>query len=638
MAAMSDVESPPRAPAWEWVQSVLLAGNLGWTTLCLGGYRPETMAVTLALTGLLLAVHLTGWGWQRGRLHPAGWWLLPFLVYAAANVLWVTPVPWLGWLDWFGWFNLLAVFWVVLNGLRSSGPRRLLLGLLIGIALGSVLLACYQRFVDPKWLMLGRTQAGQYQGRASGSFGIPNSLAAFLLLLLPALGALTFRRAASSLERVWWGWCALVLGLGFVLTISRGGWIALALALGLWPLLGARGSWRRRLGFSAVAIAAAVILGGMLIALLPTTRERFVGLVREAGERSRPVMWRASWQLFQAAPVWGSGAGSYNVLFERHRPERFPDEPQWAHNEYLNTLGDYGIVGFVLFFGGAGVIGWRVMRRRDRDSVTKIGHGDWNDDPIVASALGVGLVAFAFQLTLDFHFKIPALAMACAVVAGLVVSRTPGSDVTSGSVNPARRKVVAVALAVATVGAIGFGGVPRIHGEALRYRARQQIDQLALSPPEPAGYRSRLAAAREDLREATRWEPQNGQSWADLSYATSLWAHIEPNRTTELGREAEAEANRALALSLVNPDFWVRRGVSRDMQGRWLEAGDDFTKATTVAPQNALIWYYYADHLSRKRTERAMTDAALAFCLRLDPLNGPGLAFRQRLAISRSAP
>jgi hypothetical protein len=46
-----------RVSAWEWAQTALLAANLVWTTLCLGGYRPETMAVTLALTGLLLAVH-----------------------------------------------------------------------------------------------------------------------------------------------------------------------------------------------------------------------------------------------------------------------------------------------------------------------------------------------------------------------------------------------------------------------------------------------------------------------------------------------------------------------------------------------------------------------------------------------------
>jgi hypothetical protein len=43
---------------WEWTQTALLSGNLVWTTLCLGGYRPETMVVSWGLTGLLLTVHL----------------------------------------------------------------------------------------------------------------------------------------------------------------------------------------------------------------------------------------------------------------------------------------------------------------------------------------------------------------------------------------------------------------------------------------------------------------------------------------------------------------------------------------------------------------------------------------------------
>ena len=51
---------PSRASVWEWAQTALLVGNLGWTTLCLGGYRPETLRITSALNGLLLVVHLLG--------------------------------------------------------------------------------------------------------------------------------------------------------------------------------------------------------------------------------------------------------------------------------------------------------------------------------------------------------------------------------------------------------------------------------------------------------------------------------------------------------------------------------------------------------------------------------------------------
>jgi O-antigen ligase len=624
--------SHSRTSRWQWAQVSILVANLAWTTLCLGGYRPETMVVSTALTGLLLAVHFVGFSTRRSAVHPASWLFLPFLVYAAANVAWVTPLPWLGWIDWIGWAQMIAVFWVVLNGIRSSASRRALFIALAVLGAVSVLIACYQRFVQPSWLMLGRIQAEQYLGRPSGPFGIPNSFAAFLLLLLPALGYLGFSRGVCAPVRTLARWLTLVLGFGFVLTISRGGWIALALALIIWPLMMGRVRWARRLGLSAAMLGAVLVTGAILFGALPKARGRFAILMTDAGERARPIMWKASWELFRAEPAWGTGAGSYNVLFEKHRPEQFRDEPQWAHNEYLNTLSDYGAVGFILFFGPCAVIAFRCVRRSeitDREV-------DWNEDPAFALALGVGLIAFAVQLLVDFHFKIPALAMTAATVSGLAVGVMWPPKKAFETKSPVAQWGFTI-VGAGCAGAAVLWVVPQYRGEALRYRARQAIDQLALAPPPEAGYRLAIARATEDLVRAVTLAPKNGQAWSDLSYVTTLTAHADPARTPVLGREAEAAAERALAISQVNSEFWIRRGVARDMQARWLEAGTDFTQATSLATRNAWVWYYYADHLSRKPTERYMAQAALAFCLRLDPGNRAGLALRQRLAISQSA-
>ena len=142
-----------RVSVWEGLVVALLGVNLAWTTLCLGGFRPETMVVTSALNGVLLAVHLAGRALapvgSGRRLHPAGWWLLPFLAYAAANVLWVTPMPWLGWRDWLGWAQMILVFWVALNDVRSRTARTVRFGALVAVACVAVGMACYQRFVKP---------------------------------------------------------------------------------------------------------------------------------------------------------------------------------------------------------------------------------------------------------------------------------------------------------------------------------------------------------------------------------------------------------------------------------------------------------------------------------------------------------
>src|SRR5690606_37927232 len=130
-----------------------------WTTLCLGGFLAETMVVTSALGGALLFVHFAERavrrrlhsvsGYELPRLHPAGWLPLPFLIYAIANVHWVTPVGWLGWFDFLGWTQMATIFWVVLNGVRSRAPRMALFFVLVVIGCALVLLASYQRFVAP---------------------------------------------------------------------------------------------------------------------------------------------------------------------------------------------------------------------------------------------------------------------------------------------------------------------------------------------------------------------------------------------------------------------------------------------------------------------------------------------------------
>lgn len=653
--------APPHTSRWEWMQCALLAANLGWTTLCLGGFRPETMVVTATLTTALLMVHFAAAAWSgatevgavpsHARIHPAGWLFLPFLAYAAINAAWITPVPWLGWRDVFLWTQLIAVFWVVLNGLHARTVQRMLFGTLVALAVVGVVMACYQRFVDQSWLMLGRTQSEYYVG-VSGPFGIPNSFAALLLLVLPACGALAFRPGASAAQRVWWGWLAAVLALGLLLTLSRGAWLSLALALCAWPLVRAGGRWARRAVLAVVVLAGVVAVGVVVYEFSPRAQARVAALVRDSGEVTRPVMWRGAWQLFHEHPAWGSGAGSYDVLFERVRPEHFQQRPRWVHNDYLNTLSDYGAVGFGLFFGAAAIV---VLRSRWGGKRAETGLANTAarstgpapirraggvESRLVTEALAVGLLAFAVQLGVDFHFKIPALGLAFVTVAGIVVSRSWLVDTSAvnalAAPGPAA-KWLRGALVGAVLGGGAFFAVPHFRAEALRLRARERIDGLAQVAPDSPAYREALAASRAELARAVRLDRSNAQAWADHAYAAALLAYVAPTELPSLAAEARRVADRAVELAPVSAEFWVRRGVAQDMQGRWFEGSLDFSQATVLAPHAAWTWYYLADHLSQRTTERGRAEAALAVCLRLDPFLPEALALRQRLAISLKA-
>lgn len=626
-----DAGNPSRSAPLEWILTFLLSANLAWTALGLGGYRPETRVVTWLLTGLLLGVHLVTCAIERRpiqSLHPAGWALGPFLLYAAVNAAWLSPVPWLGWLDWFGWVNMAATFWVALNGIQSGSARRALFLVLVGLGLVAVALACHQRFVQPDWLIGGRRQAAQFVGRSSGFFGIPNSLAGLLILLLPATGVLAWRGQATA--RVGWGWVTAVLIYGLFLTLSRGAWLSLAVALVAWPLFAARNGWRRRLAVAGGTLAALTLVTVVLHAFVPPARARMDRLLTDAGELSRPILWRAAWQLWREEPVTGTGAGSFNVLFERHRPAGFIDEPQWVHNDYLNTLSDYGGLGLVLALGAAGGVIWLGKRRWqgvDRSSRRAVAI----DAHSVARALGVGCLAFALQMGVEFHLEVPALGMALAVMAALALG--PGRESCSlESVPVARRGRWGWGVAAVGASTVMFTAAWRQQAEAWYHEAREKIDQASRAAGGPG--RDVLPILRQAeagmQRAIARW-PTHADAWSGLASALQFQAYLEPSRSGELAGPAAAAARQALVISEVMPDFWLRLGVALDMQGRSGDARVAFERALRLAPRSAGGWYYYADHLSRDTKAREAALRAIATCLSLDPGNAPAEALRAKL-------
>jgi O-antigen ligase len=602
---------------FERARAALLAADLAWTTRGLGGFMAGTQVTMAALTGALVAVHLLDP--VRGtRGHPAGWLFIPFLAYAAVNVAWVTPVRWLGWTDWLNWAQAVAVFWVVLNGVESPGCRRFLCAFLVALGVASAVLACYQHFVDPSWLMLGRRQVAQFLGRSAGPFGIPNSLGVLMALLIPPVGAFALGRAQSTSVRLFRAFALCALAIGFVLAISRGAWIALAAAFALRSLLSPGRSPGRRIAAAAGAVAAAAVAATILYFSFPMMRLRADQLVQQLGERTRPILWRGALKIFEAHPALGGGGGSFNTLFETYRPEGYRDEPVYAHGDYLNTLCDYGAAGFVLLFGAAGVVAWKCARARG-----------------LAAAALTGLIAFALHLIVDFHLKIPALAMIFAVIAALVVQEAwPGATirVRQGGPFPWPPRALAACAALVVVGLTILWVVPKHEAEALRADAREKIDRMAAGGVDASRQQEELGRIRDQFSRAVALDPSNAQAWSDSAYADSLLALANPSQTAELGARAVRDADRAVGLCTVIAEFWIRRGVGLDMQRRWVEGGDCFVRALQLAPSRTDVWYYEAYHLSLASTEIGPALAAAEYSLRLDPGFLFAEALRQRLA------
>ncbi|MEN9403466.1 MAG: hypothetical protein RL091_2169 [Verrucomicrobiota bacterium] len=625
-------EPPPRWSAVaEWILVLGVAIVLAGTMLALGGVLARTMIwVSWSVTGLALlggVLWVLGYGAGTRTLHWAALLPVPFLLYALVSVVWWAPAGWLAWREWLIWLQTWLVFVVALHFGRRPAHARIWLGTIIGLAVVGAGLAIYQRYGDASWMMLGRKQADQFVGRSAGMFGVPNSLAGLLECVIPLCVGVLFARGRRRGLTLAAGLLAVLLLFALVLTGSRGGWISLALALLVWPLLVGRRMQIKLLGTAGVLLTVAVAIGGLYVGS-GYARERIQPFIEGKFESSRPIIWKAGLQMWQDSPWEGRGAAAFNVLFEQYRPRGFLNEPNWTHNDYLNILCDYGLAGFALWAGAGfalGALGWVAWQRARRDGAP----GD--ESPVARKVwklgLLLGLLAFALHLAVDFHTRIPGLAFLAAILVALLVRDEPAWHRSIGAV-PA--VVGGAAFAAALLALIWRVAVPLYGAEALREEARRTIDRFAITGEGEMGVIA--PAAKKALSKAVRLDPGNGQAWADLAYATVQSWEKEGSDLVALGRFAELAADEALARCPIIAEFWLRKGVALQVQRGRPGAEDCFRRALELAPHSPQVWYHHAYYLQAFPSKREEFHRALGTCLALDPHYPAANTLRQQLA------
>lgn len=335
--------------------SVLLVGLVAWVfpvqALAVGG--PWALPF-LALAALLLAVALAvEWEWLRGLIP-----VFAFILVIGWNPSSTTSTSHFAGAS-FGLLIMLAVG-------RAVGTHRLLVGavlmflvgglavLLVGFA-GS--LARVGTFVDSivalPWVELGLV------GMQPGGEVNPNALAAAALLILPVALSLLLVGTDGKAHRLLLLPLALVVtatgALILVLTHSRSAWIALWVALVSLLVWGIKSKpWR--------FVTGALVLAPLLltvVAVLSLSQERFVRHAADSwsSARARSQIMAQGVEHWRASPWFGIGLNEFRV---RHNPKAgeivTDDDVAHAHNIFLQTALDVGLVGFLALGGVAGLL------------------------------------------------------------------------------------------------------------------------------------------------------------------------------------------------------------------------------------------------------------------------------------------
>jgi O-antigen ligase len=265
-------------------------------------------------------------------------------------------------------------------------------------------------------------------GRAAGTIGDPNELAAALVVGLAVATAFAVNRYISPALRALSAMSAVLCLAGILLSLSRGGLVGLAAALVIAVV--ASGRWRVRVLSVCAALAAFAVGYFAFIASLPA-KERVLN-VSAGGGTGRLDLWTVGFRMISAHPFNGVGSGQFANSSVHYllrpgiiaRGDLILSTPKVAHNTYLNVVAELGLVGGLLFAAilvtcvGCAVVALRQLRRDGDERMEILARG---------LVVGIGGYLVTLMFISENYSKLMWILLALGPVL-LAVARTQGEE------------------------------------------------------------------------------------------------------------------------------------------------------------------------------------------------------------------
>ncbi len=596
--------------ACEWGILGLVLAALVFSPLALGAVRLSEFVVVQFLTVGILALWLTRY-WL-GKTHrllwtPVCWPAAAFVAYAVFRYA-GAEIESVARQELVRVLVYATLFFAVLNNLHRQQPTRILALTLVGLGAALSFYALYQWLTHSEkvWHFL---RPRCYFLRASGSYICPDHLAGLLLMLMPLALAYTLLGRFKTIPRVLLGYAALLMTVGLAVTVSYGAWLALAavLAVFFWFLF--RTPSHRLAAVVCIAILAVFSAIFYFASLRPRARVEQSQTVHIERTPWKGI-WPATWRMWLDHPWLGVGPGHFDFRYRQYRLEspREQNRPGRAHNDYLNALADWGVVGAALVAAAWGALLWGVLRgwRFIRRTASDLNPRKSNKSAFVLGA-SLGLLGLLIEAFADFNFHIPANAMVAVTLMAMISSHLRfATDRFWVTQRRAGRALGTLVLGAAMVWLAGQGWKSA--------RAQYWLGRAAA-----AGNASAQLAALEKAFAIDSRDSETAYAIGENLRQQSLAGGQDPT-----GRAADAIGwlRRAIALNPYDPYACLRVGQCVHGLGYPEEAAEWFDRALKLDPNS----YYMLAHAGWHALELGRRDPARAWLeksLRLKPSGNP---------------
>ncbi|NCY22186.1 hypothetical protein EBX31_09565 [bacterium] len=555
-----------------------------------------------------------------------------FLGYAGWAVL-RAPCEYFGRLEWL----LASVYGAVFLAVRHQLPTRKMIPWILGALVAVALLTELFGFLHFRvgtypigpvpllgWEMVPRPD---YEERMSGTFGCPNHFGNYLVQAGLAALTLAIWPGLPWAARILAGWAVPALAAGVFFSISRGSWLAWVTANGVWLF-----RWLRRGPLNALGRGAVLLVaGGLLLGGYGAARgdsavmarwQKIIGQGEGvakflSGEGDfRLALAKDGLAIWQKAPWFGTGPGSFDIEHQRLSTWSYGTRAVYTHNDYVNTLSDYGAVGaalVALFWLFLAAFLWRRTRTRERGSAAD-------------ACTGMGwavMVAMLIHALVDFNYHVPATAISSFLLLGLATTVTWGERGRAGA-----RVWNSCFLGMALLG-MGLTGWQGGKTWAGWNSVPEKAEQAAKLTEEELAECGRKADASDPR------SPVLAEVLGDAYRLKLVELYFSPQPDSPTGREMRQENERRLAEAAIHwyreqekrspkdDVAFVRRAGVLDLQGKFSEAAPLYLLALQQRPHSVFFQTSYGNHLWRKGdTEGAQKQFEKA--LELPGLHRPG--------------